>query len=397
MASFKGTNKGETLRGSALADKIQALGGDDIIYGLAGNDTIDAGAGNDLIQGGAGSDTIDGGLGTDTLDFSDVVGSVRIRATDYATSTTGKGTAEAYDAWGGLVATDTFSGIENIIGSAGNDYVSLSGANSSIWGGGGDDWLSGGGGNDNLYGGSGDDLLYVAGGTDLLDGGDGIDTVVFGGGPSGLVVDLQAGTISYTGYPGADSLVGIENVRGGDGNKQIFGDDASNIVQGSTGSDLIDGRGGDDVLVGDYGRNVGGVNTSPSGFNDTIRGGAGNDLISGDEGTDVLTGGGGADTFVVDTYYGTDRITDFEDGVDKLSLYGGLTITGWEARDTNGDGVADAQAALLSNGQALIFDGYTAAPSSLAGGAGLELHSEQFAIPELTDWSATSGWGGMGL
>lgn len=397
MATVKGTNRGETLRGSMLADKIQALGGDDIIYGLGGNDAIDAGAGDDWIQGGGGSDTIDGGLGIDTLDFSDIAGSVRVRATDYATSTTGKGTAEAYDASGNLVATDSFAGIENIIGSSGNDYISLSGANSSIWGGTGDDSLSGGEGNDKLFGGTGDDLLYVGGGTDLLDGGDGIDTVVFASGWSGLVVDLQAGTISFVGYPGADTLVGIENVRGGSGNKQIFGDAAANIVQGSTGSDLIDGRGGDDVLVGDYGRFLGGVNGATSGYDDDIRGGSGNDLISGDLGSDVLTGGDGADTFVVDSYYGTDRITDFEDGVDALALYGGLTITGWESRDTNGDGIADAQAALLSNGQALIFDGLTSAPSSLVSGTGLGLHAEQFAIPELTDWSAGGGWGGLGL
>ena len=38
MATFKGTNKAETLRGSSLADKIQAMGGDDLIYGFAGND-----------------------------------------------------------------------------------------------------------------------------------------------------------------------------------------------------------------------------------------------------------------------------------------------------------------------------------------------------------------------
>jgi Ca2+-binding RTX toxin-like protein len=165
------------------------------------------------------------------------------------------------------------------------------------------------------------------------------------------------------------------------------------MIEGGYGSDLILGRGGDDLLVGDLGRPAD-VGSYFYGFADRIDGGAGNDVISGDLDSDVLTGGSGADTFVIDTYYGTDRITDFEDGVDTLALYGGLTITDWEARDSDGDGIADQAAALLSNGEAVLFDGYTAAPASLVSGVGLALHTAQFAIPDLADWSAASGWGG---
>jgi Ca2+-binding RTX toxin-like protein len=397
MASFKGTNKAETLRGSALADKIQALGGDDIIYGLGGNDTIEAGGGDDRIDAGAGSDTIDGGVGSDTLDYSSWSGRIRVTPAWSSPTAQGSGTAEEYGATGALLSSDKFSYIENVIATAGNDLVSMGGDNNSVWGGAGDDYLIGGSGDDKVYGGTGNDLIDGGPGIDAVDGGDGIDTLFWSGNsPFYLTVDLQAGTITYPGDPTVDTVTGMENVRGYAGNKQIYGDDGRNIIEGGYGSDVIAGRGGDDLLVGDLGRpdTVGAYTFR---FADRIDGGAGNDVLSGDLESDVLTGGSGADTFVIDTYYGTDRITDFQDGVDTLALYGGLTINGWEGRDTNGDGVSDAQAALLSNGQALIFDGYTAAPSSLASGSGLALHAEQFAIPDLANWSADTGWGGIGL
>ena len=399
MASIKGSNKGETLRGTSVADKIQALGGNDIIFGFGGNDTIEAGGGDDRIDAGAGSDTIDGGLGVDTLDYSSASGAVRVQYGGYSTDTTGVGTVEEYGTAGGLLSSDKFSGVEDIIGSGWNDFLQGGGGANSISGGAGDDRINGANGNDFLYGGAGDDLIDVGNGNDYADGGEGCDTLFWDwGGLLGAVVDLQAGRITYSPAYGPDNwdvVLNFENVRGRDGNKQIYGTDDANIVQGSTGSDLIDGRGGDDILVGDFGRNTG-SSGAPAGYDDDIRGGAGDDLLSGDLGSDILTGGSGADRFVVDTYYGTDRITDFEDGVDTLELYGGLTITGWEARDSDGDGIADAQAALLSNGEAIVFDGYSAAPPSLAG-TGLQLHAEQFSIPELASWSMTGGWGGDGF
>lgn len=71
-----GSNKTNTLMGSAFADRIDAGGGNDTVKGGAGNDIIDGGEGRDRIYGEAGNDTlvynandylIDGGAGTDTL------------------------------------------------------------------------------------------------------------------------------------------------------------------------------------------------------------------------------------------------------------------------------------------------------------------------------------------
>lgn len=56
---------------------------------------------------------------------------------------------------------------------------------------------------------------------------------------------------------------------------------------------------------------------------DTLDGGAGNDYLRGYGGNDILTGGSGADRFVFERTQaanGTDRITDFETGVDVLDF-----------------------------------------------------------------------------
>ena len=52
-----GTNNGETIPGTELADIIQALGGNDIVNALGGDDTIFGGLGADQLFGGEGNDT----------------------------------------------------------------------------------------------------------------------------------------------------------------------------------------------------------------------------------------------------------------------------------------------------------------------------------------------------
>lgn len=395
MPNIKGSSRNDVLTGSNSADRIQGMAGNDRLSGLGGNDTLEGGGGDDILIGGAGSDAIDGGLGIDTADYSGAAGPILVRGLGYNGDPKSPFSVEEYSAGGTLLSTDQAIYVENVVGTAYNDFIVGHSNANSLWGGAGDDRISGGDGNDRLFGGDGDDLLSEGNGIDYIDGGAGIDALFWdAGSPTQVIVDLQAGTVTYPQYGEVETVLNVENFRGSWGTKQVYGTDGANIVQGSSGDDLIDGRGGDDILVGDFGRSTGGV-AATTGYKDDIRGGGGNDLISGDLDADILTGGGGADTFVMDAYYGTDRITDFEDGVDTLALYGGLTIAGWEARDTDGDGVADAMAALLSNGEAVLFEGYAAAPQSLVDATQLALHAEQFAIPELGTWSMADGWGGI--
>ena len=62
-----GTDKGDTLNGSAATDILFGLGGEDKLNGGAGNDLLCGGNGEDRLSGGDNEDTLDGGRGEDIL------------------------------------------------------------------------------------------------------------------------------------------------------------------------------------------------------------------------------------------------------------------------------------------------------------------------------------------
>jgi Ca2+-binding RTX toxin-like protein len=128
-----------------------------------------------------------------------------------------------------------------------------------------DKTLTGGAGNDRMTGGDGDDQIDGRGGNDLL--------------------------------------------AGGAGNDAIIGGDGQDTLQGGQHNDRLNGDAGNDWLFG---------NTE----NDSLFGGSGSDSLAGGYGNDVMQGGGGADRFIFGPKQGSDRITDFQDGVDKLNIKG---------------------------------------------------------------------------
>jgi Ca2+-binding RTX toxin-like protein len=67
MPIFLGSNVADTLFGSASADTLTLLGGDDLGFGSSGNDVLNGGAGNDTLFGGSGADVLIGSLGADQL------------------------------------------------------------------------------------------------------------------------------------------------------------------------------------------------------------------------------------------------------------------------------------------------------------------------------------------
>jgi Ca2+-binding RTX toxin-like protein len=146
---------------------------------------------------------------------------------------------------------------------------------------------------------------------------------------------------------------------------------------GNRGADKFTGNLGDDVITGAAGRDT----LAGAGGNDTLIGGSGDDVIAGGAGIDLLTGGLGADQFVFSgaaVLASGDKMTDFSQaegdrvdlrGVDaKVSHLGldhftliatdftgekgelriSLTAKGaWVLGDTDGNGAADFQIALL--------------------------------------------------
>ena len=176
---------------------------------------------------------------------------------------------------------------DNIDGLGGNDIIAGWNGDDRIEGWAGDDWLLGNQGNDIIHGGDGRDYARGGEGDDLLFGGNGKDR---------LLGDL-----------GKDILIG-----GGD----------RDYLWGGSDRDYLLGGDGDDVLWGDLGNDT----LNGGGGNDIVRGSQGDDLLDGGAGHDTLIGSAGADIFELTSDFGTDRIVDFQAGIDRIMLSGGLTF-----------------------------------------------------------------------
>ena len=66
-----GTNRANTLYGSAGRDVLRGLGGNDRLFGRGGADRLYGGLGNDRLVGGPGADILEGGPGRDTVEARD--------------------------------------------------------------------------------------------------------------------------------------------------------------------------------------------------------------------------------------------------------------------------------------------------------------------------------------
>src|SRR5262245_23413195 len=111
----------------------------DSLYGTAGSDAISGLDGNDTLKGLGGADTLDGGAGIDTAFYGDSSSGVEV---NLATGRGRFGSAEG----------DTLLGIENVYGSAHNDFLTGDAGSNELHGLQEHDVLEGGGGNDTLYG-----------------------------------------------------------------------------------------------------------------------------------------------------------------------------------------------------------------------------------------------------
>ena len=290
----------DTIAGDAGANRLDAGPGDDILLADAGNDTLVGGDGSDTfdasaatanlsidlvaglatgtgrdslaaienVRGGSGDDTfktdaadnvVDGGLGTDLIDDSAAVGPVVINLATGAGSGFGK---------------DSLSDIENATGGSSDDLIIGDSHNNVLLGADGSDTLRGGGGNDRLLGGAGDDDFSGGSGDDSLDGGGGSDTGDYSAETSPISADLGA---NNAGGAGSDTLLNIENLKGGAAGDILHGDDGDNVIEGGGGNDFIGASAGNDIVSGGEGDDVIGLGDGSN----IIGGGPGNDTLDG--------------------------------------------------------------------------------------------------------------------
>ncbi|MBX7248945.1 MAG: hypothetical protein K1X35_07810 [Caulobacteraceae bacterium] len=211
-----------------------------------------------------------------------------------------------------------------------------------------------------MNGGDGDDLLIGGAGADAFNGGAGTDVADYRTATGGLSLNLL--TNVHTGDALGDTFSSIERYLltnfddtfvGSAANEIVDGYDGNDNLQGGGGVDSLRGLNGNDTLDGGDGNDTlqGGAGT------DTLSGGLGNDKLYGDAGSDSLSGGAGTDQFIWsgNSNLGSDHITDFENGIDKIRLIGtgatqfsdlviGHDINGWAT-------------ITLANGTVITLDG----------------------------------------
>ncbi|MCW5734731.1 MAG: hypothetical protein KIS73_11415 [Enhydrobacter sp.] len=243
--TFTGQGKGKT---TGMTEGTDTFTGVYSVNDTAFNDTL---TGSDANVAGywegfnlsGGNDTVAGGGGNDYISYSAAAnaGVTVVFSGAGAGKATGNG-------------TDTFTGIEYVIGSTENDKMT---------------------------GGAGNETFAGIGGNDKLDGGGGTgDTVSYFFDTSGVTVDLTLGR-ALDGFGGTDQLSNLENVTGSTFDDSITGDGAANRLEGLAGDDRLDGKAGQDTLAGGAGEDTFAFTTTLGAGNlDTIA-----DLISG---TDLI-------------------------------------------------------------------------------------------------------------
>ena len=387
---LSGNGVDNRLIGGAAGDSLNGLGGADILDGRGGNDTLVGSDGSDIyfvdsaadvtiessanavtggidevvstaaayvlganienlrlagtgpqaatgnagvntIWAGAGDNVIDGGGGADTVSYLGATGGITLSlALASAQATGGSG-------------TDTLLAIENASGSQYADALTGTDTANRLLGNASADTLVGLGGIDTLDGGEGDDLLAGNAGDDYLVGGGGNDTASYAAALGAVMVSLAAPASQDTGSDGLDTLVGIENLIGGQYSDTLTGDGAANRLDG----------------------------------------GAGNDTLDGGAGADTVVGGTGDDTFLIAAH---DTVLELADG-------GVDTVVTALASYTLGAGLENLQltAATAANGFGNALDNtlYAGAGANvLNGGAGIDTVSYAFATAGVSLWLA---------
>ena len=329
---YNGTGSGGYAQGDVLAHIQNVIGGD---Y-------------DDLFIASADANSFVGGGGSNTVSYQYSTGAVTIDLTN----TIGSGTGGAY------AAGDTFSGIQNIIGSVYDDLF-IASADANRFDGGGSsvhnrvsyaasnagvivdlnytDGTGTSGGYaegdqlvniQDLTGSNFDDTFVASAATNSFDGGAGSNRVSYAASTAGVTVDLVDGK-GTGGYAQGDTYVNIQNVTGSDGDDTFIASNQVNNFVGGLGSntvsyakasdatgvtvDLLQQKGFNGFAAGDTYSDV--QNVIGTAYNDTFLASAV---------ANAFDGHGGSDT--VSYVYSTAGVT--------VNLATGAGSGGWAAGDT---------------------------------------------------------------
>jgi Ca2+-binding RTX toxin-like protein len=279
-----GTGNDQIL-GSAAKNILDGDDGNDIIEGVGGwgTDTLHGGSGKDVLWGGGSMDSLDGGPGADFIAGG---GGTDVVHYDYAPSAVVVSLDDAANDGPSGEGDNVTADVENVIGSAYNDFLFGSSSANVLEGRGGSDVIDGRGGNDTLKGGpegdslrgdAGDDTLDGEAGGDFLYGGPGTDLVTYAARSASVAASID-GAMNDGEAGEADSIASdVENLRGGNGADTLTGSAAANVLDGGPRNDVLNGAGGDDTLVGGPGP-LGSWFVTPD--DDVLNGGAGSDTAS---------------------------------------------------------------------------------------------------------------------
>lgn len=296
--SIDGTNDQDVIQGLGGDDTLNGLNGDDLLDGGDGNDQLSGGYGDDILTGGSGQNTLDGGNGRDFVDFT-AEGPISGALNGAVTTTIGSNLLVAIDGVLLGAGDDIITGSHRnatVYDAGGDNFFDMGKGSDSIWlSGSGSSTVFGGAGRDTIHGGDGDDQLY--GGNDLntIDGGGGDDVISSSGGellgnkgrdtflpgPGLTTIDGGKGfdRIDYSRFDHAISvnlpnqtvggLHSVANV------EQFVGTAFADTMAAGAAPESFLGRDGDDFLLG-------------GSANDTLVGGHGSDTMAGGEGSDVF-------------------------------------------------------------------------------------------------------------
>jgi Ca2+-binding RTX toxin-like protein len=324
-----GDDQDNDMSGEAGDDRLYGGNGSDTLFGAEGRNASYGEAGNDWMEAYTDAESFDGGSGVDTISYRHPYLQTNNTASVVVDLRSGRGQ-------GGPAEGDTYTDIENVVGTLFSDVLIGDDQANRLDGNEGQDVLVGNGGNDvlvavsggeHLFGGTGTDTFQLADASNVvrrrLDdkdpfafekdhrrivihdfdialaekidlSGQAMTQIALLQCAQGTIIPLAAGReLLILGVTAAQLSLsnfllptGVSTLEYGvytpAQSLNLNGSDADNKLYGGVANDTLQGQAGGDVLLGGEGADI-------------LRAGANDDLLIGGEGADVIDGGTGID------------------------------------------------------------------------------------------------------